>query len=249
MTHPEIEVALAKRIENPAWDYIERVPEDPHGFRPWPQKSSFSLHNHDFVGYRDRVTSSWTWAIPAPESVAWIVTILDGRPVVEIGAGCGYWAWLLAQSGVDVNAYDLYPVGHEQSWYSPEFMLRKGRSGKPVDVQEFYPIKQAGVEALTLPENQDRVLFTCWPMMEKWAGDMLLTYQGPGVIYIGEGPGGCTGDPVFHKLLNGDCCCWGTDEEPDPHDSIEQQWGHVSEGPLIQWSGLNDYLSYHERKS
>jgi hypothetical protein len=35
--------------------------------------------------------------IPSPEALARIITVLDGRPMVEIGAGNGYWAWLLNQ--------------------------------------------------------------------------------------------------------------------------------------------------------
>ncbi|MFE3274869.1 hypothetical protein [Nocardia sp. NPDC059239] len=36
--------------------------------------------------------SAYAYAIPAPETIAWITTLCAGRPLTEIGAGRGYWA-------------------------------------------------------------------------------------------------------------------------------------------------------------
>ncbi|PNW76347.1 hypothetical protein CHLRE_12g552827v5 [Chlamydomonas reinhardtii] len=48
---------------------------------------------------------SVSWAIPSAEALEVIAQQSGGR-VVEVGAGTGYWAWLLARRGVDVVAVD-----------------------------------------------------------------------------------------------------------------------------------------------
>lgn len=95
-------------FENPAWDLIKDIPGDDLDLkydRVWRPNS----YQDQDGPTRNDITAKYAWAIPAPESIDWIVERLDGRAVVEIGAGTGYWAWQLSQRGVDVNAYDLHP--------------------------------------------------------------------------------------------------------------------------------------------
>ena len=44
--------------------------------------------------------AAYAYAIPSPETLDWVKTFADGRTVVELGAGRGYWAQLLADQGV-----------------------------------------------------------------------------------------------------------------------------------------------------
>ena len=46
-----------------------------------------------------------SWAVPSAEALEVIAQVSGGR-VVEVGAGTGYWAWLLTRRGVDVVAVD-----------------------------------------------------------------------------------------------------------------------------------------------
>jgi hypothetical protein len=57
---------------------------------------------------RVRLVRKYCWAVPDPDTVAFVATHVRGGLVDPI-AGTGYWAYLLAQVGVDVVCYDLNP--------------------------------------------------------------------------------------------------------------------------------------------
>lgn len=256
MTHPEVEHSLAEKIENPAWDYIKVIPNDDlfargTRFTPatyTPNRPS-EWRKSPPVPHRARVTSEWTWAIPDPQALGFIVNVLDGRSVVELGAGNGYWAWLLRQCGVDVNAYDAHPIGHPDSWFDGN-QWRENLKHYGLEVakpKEWFPVEQGSHEVLALPTNSTRVLFLCWPDFDTpFAYDTTEAFQGDTIIYIGEGPGGCNGDAAFHKLAFDSCSHWGAEE--CTCNDIANEWEEVGHFPLPQWSGLHDDVYVFTRK-
>src|SRR5579885_3340312 len=52
---------------------------------------------------RDYACERWAWAVPDEKAIK---TLVEHSPVVEIGAGTGYWARLATEAGGDVVAYD-----------------------------------------------------------------------------------------------------------------------------------------------
>lgn len=111
-------------------------------------------------------------------------------PIVEVGAGCGYWSYELRKAGVDVIATEPNPG---QKWN---------------EKMEPWPIwtemeKLDGVEAVQ--KYPTRNLLTVWPSYDDpWAQYTLQKFTADYVLYIGEGHGGCTADDGFHKLLDKD---------------------------------------------
>ena len=57
----------------------------------------------------EKYTQKYAWAIPNDDA---LMEIAKCTPLIEIGAGTGYWAWLLRQLGVDILAFDKNPPGH-----------------------------------------------------------------------------------------------------------------------------------------
>lgn len=57
---------------------------------------------------RRRLRRRYAYAIPTPEALEALLGL--GRPVIEIGAGKGYWAALLRERGLDVVASDRLPA-------------------------------------------------------------------------------------------------------------------------------------------
>lgn len=55
---------------------------------------------------RDRLVARYSWAIP---NAAALRALAAAAPLIEIGAGNGYWAYLLRQLGVDILAFDANP--------------------------------------------------------------------------------------------------------------------------------------------
>lgn len=247
-------IRLAQRIENPAWEFIRNVPHDPLFATTWDGKegeftptayprSLSDFRDGKYIGYRSRATALWTWAIPSPESIAYILGVLNGRRVVELGAGSGYWAWLLSQCGIKVNAYDRAPVGHPESWFSGKVLEELGEDLVP---NEWHPVQRGSVEVLDLTENRSRVLFLCWPdYSTPFAYEAVKAFHGNTVIYIGEGPYGCNADESFWELMEGESS-WRAEDEPE-HVPIEQEWRRIDYGPLTQWAGLHDNLVVYER--
>jgi len=103
-------------------------------------------------------------------------------PIVEMGAGGGYWASLIQQSGGDVICYDITHKSKyfEKTWFEVQI-------GKPS----------------SLINHADRTLFLCWPPYDETMAQNCLTYfEGQHVIYIGESEGGCTANDSFFKKLD-----------------------------------------------
>lgn len=108
-------------------------------------------------------------------------------PIVEIGAGTGYWARLASQAGTDIVAHDADPEREPK----------------------YFPVKRGGPSMAQ--RHHRRTLLLCWPPRnEPMASECLSAYTGSTVIYIGE-PSGATADDTFHDMLE---CDWETVEQP-----------------------------------
>lgn len=132
---------------------------------------------------RAEVTKRYCFAVPTDEALDLIASY---GPVVEIGAGTGYWAELLRQRGCDVAAYDIMGESHAK-WFP------HGLVGH-VDVGD---ASMAG-------EHPDRTLLLVWPYMDAMAFDAATAYAHSGgkrLVYVGEGHGGCTATDEFFDLL------------------------------------------------
>ena len=131
---------------------------------------------------RSELVVTHAWAIPTERAVA---TIAEHSPngVVEMGAGTGYWAWLLREQGVDVVAYDKAPYKNSHA------------NGRWSDVLPGRPPK--------LSRHPERTLLLVWPpFWSVMAWNCLEHYAGSTVAYVGEGQGGCTGGDLFHDRLH-----------------------------------------------
>jgi SAM-dependent methyltransferase len=136
--------------------------------------------------------TQYSYAVP---NEAALRVLVKHSPIVELGAGTGYWAALATQVGADVIAFDIAPpvLGDERNHY------HKNR-------QLFFHVQEGDVAKAA--ECPNRTLFLCWPpYSEDMAHRALLAHAGQTVIYVGEGQGGCTGDDAFHELLESSFEC------------------------------------------
>lgn len=176
--------------QNPYWEIIRQFPCDTIGspwrrFRPEPDPYFFEIGGAvRYFADRHALCGTFSWSIPSPGDIAWIKDTLDGRGVVEPGAGGGYWAWQMEQAGIDVAAYeprDIADNGHvRREWAA---LLRDDHEAPK--------------------RHPDRALFLCWPTYDDpWAAQSLACYSGDLLIYAGEPEGGCTADGEFYRLLD-----------------------------------------------
>ena len=132
---------------------------------------------------RKHLQSRYAWAIPNEEALTAIAAL---SPLVEIGAGTGYWAALLAARGADVVAYDKRPG--RNNWCNAD---------------PYHPIRFGSWESVT--QHPDRTLFLCWPPMSHMAASALRAYRlvgGQQIAYIGEYDGGCCATDRFFQMLH-----------------------------------------------
>jgi hypothetical protein len=136
--------------------------------------------------YERRVASVRRYAFGVPNRAA-LEAIAGYAPIVELGAGTGYWAYLLRNRGVDIVAYDLAPPGVLDNTYKFE-------------PRTWTQVVRGGVEVLD--HHADRALFLCWPgYRDTFADEALERYAGPVLIYVGEDAGGHTANDGFFDRL------------------------------------------------
>jgi hypothetical protein len=123
---------------------------------------------------RKKLIWAYSWAIPSEEILR---EIAQYSPILELGAGTGYWAWLLRQAGARVTAFDI----------------------EPQQPPRWCPIGLADHKIVR--EYPSHTLFLCWPPYENsMAIRSLRAFSGSQLIYIGEWEGR-TADYEFHKIL------------------------------------------------
>lgn len=180
---------VPRGISNPYWEIIRQMPLDTisawygHG-RPEPDGYFLAPDGTRLIADRHTLCATFAWSIPSPGDIAWIRKALRGRGVVEAGAGGGYWAWQLAQSGVRVAAYE------PADWRANHFVSRS----------PWVPVLRN--DHTVTKKHPECALLLCWPSYnEPWAGKALSLYGGDQLFYAGEGEGGCCADDSFFNLL------------------------------------------------
>jgi hypothetical protein len=138
------------------------------------------LAGNDYISgftIRQSFVRQFSWAIP---DLTALELIARYGPIIEIGAGSGFWSKLLANIGVEVVAFD-----------DPHEALDWPFTHKYFDIQP------GSAEKLT--EYPGHTLFLCWPPMTDFALNCLKNYAGQYLIYVGENAGGCTGEDDFFE--------------------------------------------------
>jgi hypothetical protein len=187
---------------------------------------------------RTAAISTYGFAIPCEEALDAIERWSpDG--VVEIGAGTGYWAGLLHRRGVDVVAFDIEPApSPRNAWFA--------------GTQPWHPVHPGDHDRVR--EYPGRTLLLVWPTNnEIWAAAALEAYREAGgrcVVFVGEGPGGRTGDAVFHAMLGEltSCLQCGYRAMREPCIcGVEARWRRTETVALPQWPGFADALRVYVR--
>jgi hypothetical protein len=137
------------------------------------------------AGPWDELVKAYAEAIPTSAALS---LLADFAPMVEVGAGSGYWARLLKDLGVDVIAYD--PMAPERNdWTAKLPGWTELQEGDAVEAVEQHP---------------NRTLFACWPPRPHgYMDDVLPMYDGLSLALITDGrfcPGEDVPDPLYDRL-------------------------------------------------
>ncbi|MSQ23008.1 MAG: hypothetical protein EXR58_00400 [Chloroflexi bacterium] len=163
------------------WARIQR--DGPWGYVPepdeialvadedWERSASQQARRRTFLAF-------YSYAVPDRASIAAIAAFVHERTVLEVGAGSGLWAKLLAAAGVKVIATD----------------------GKEASPSDYFPIATQEAEAAVLAHGECGVLLLCWPPFKnRLAVRALRAFRGERFIYVADTR--FTADGEFHELL------------------------------------------------
>lgn len=206
-------------MDNPFWDAVSEFakPSD------WPPGGTMLERCGPDMAFdaeawmrRDQMVDKFSWTVTDPDSVLFVASYASDGKIVDPMAGTGYWGYLLGQLGISVVCYDLHPPGAQiNHWH---------KSG------EYHTLVEEMDCEKSVRLHSDRTLLLCWPPYStNDAHRALRAYEGDRVIYIGEGPGGCTGDDQFH-------------------DQLASEWVEVDSRRPVQWWGIHDWITVFDRK-
>jgi hypothetical protein len=126
------------------------------------------------------LVEKYAWAVPSERALS---VLSSFSPLIEIGAGKGYWAHLLSQRGVDIVAFDKFAKKLKNKWFDVEV---------------------GGPKVLQRDEFKGRALFLCYPdETADVAMQCLERYSGEYVLHVGElvGTGTWSGAPQVRTAL------------------------------------------------
>jgi hypothetical protein len=178
---------------------------------------------------RDVLCHLYCYATIAPCALSSFVAKLKEvgvSSIVELGAGTGYFAKLLQDAGLKMQAYDMHPPLDELNEYH-------GRTAP------FCKVQKGTHKTVSFTPRQ--ALLLCYPPPQSsMAYDALLAFckaGGQHFIHVGEWKG-LTGSAEFEELLLQECYCihrsfcltWGTDAS---HLSIWKRGSKESKSLLL----------------
>mgnify|MGYP000879927204 CR=1 FL=1 len=178
---------LDRQIDNPMLQEIREI-VDRFSAGGAARASTFLLME------RESLTREYAFAIPTAGTLRSVACF---SPLVEVGAGSGYWASCLTASGADVIAYDLFPPG----------------TGVPGDIshsnwhfrKSWHDVRTGDESSAAL--HPDRSLFLCWPPPESpMALRAVESYQRAGgktVLLLGQMRPLSMGSAELYELLKG----------------------------------------------
>lgn len=183
---------------NPYWDIVESAVSERDG--RWVVDGGKPSGSARLAFAQTILQAAYAYAIPSPETVAWIREFCEAGPVVELGAGRGYWAAQLEHAGVKVDAFDSEPPDITDNISFPGAAGQRDIWHSVGDLEQ-YSARTAG--------NADHTLLMCWP--PGWGNPMasealarFAAHGGQRLIFIGEPKGGKTGDDAFFDALSED---------------------------------------------
>jgi hypothetical protein len=193
----------------------------------WPDTE----HNRRLI--RSHLVRKYAYSVPGEIALA---TVARYAPIVEMGAGTGYWARCLRERGVDVVAYD--ELGDQwRAWFCASVLqdleISHGVRALVSQPDQTRSDPVLWTEVLkggpsVLAQHAQRTLMLCWP--DPWSGfdeAALLEHRGEHLVFVGAPEG--TGSHGFRRLLH-------------------REWKAVEEADVPRWFNDDDRLVVYQRR-
>lgn len=164
---------------------------------------------------RGRLWRRYAYSVPNGEALEALAAC---GPILEIGAGSGFWASLLRAGGVEVAAYDKYALGANAAGVTTNQYFA-------ADTKPFTHIER-GSDNVVRKHPGHTLFLCCPPPNEKLALNCLNQFRGERVAVIGD-VSYCATVEFFQKL--------------------HLEWTLEEEVALPRWPNYDDSLSIYRR--
>ncbi|CAK9071622.1 unnamed protein product [Durusdinium trenchii] len=145
----------------------------------WLHCEAVQLEDWSSMGEEQvKIRNEYSWSVPTEEALRLLAL---HQPLVELGAGAGYWASLLKQLPVDILAFD---EKHFRSSFNERANISQGQE---ISFKYFCEVLPGGPEMIS--QYPDRTLVLMWPDYMGYGTyglDCLHHYKGDKLILIGE---------------------------------------------------------------
>lgn len=218
---------LTDRHGRPGYDHPGlfklRIPEDhPNPLLARYEAAAATPKPGDYYSY---LIHHYAHSVPTEQALAFIKAL---GPVVEVGAGTGYWSALLRARGTPVQAYD--------NWSSPGYAARNTWT------------EVATGDAAMTAKHPDHTLLLSWP--SAGAGSKALeNFKGHRMIYVGEitHSNNRNSAPRLPERETWHCDVMGDSQF---FEMLQRDWNLVARIDTPQLTPtVNDAMYYFERRS
>ena len=180
----------------------------------------------------DREWPCWSLAFAVPSEAA-LQVLSQHSPIVEMGAGTGYWVHILQRRGIQCVAYDARPNAEALGAAAAAANGGGGGGGGGNefhgDCPSFTDVKRGGPNLLSESKWSNHTLLLCYPPPNKPMGYQAVNaFCGQHVIHVGEWRGD-TGDTQLEKEFG-------------------LKWDLVLRLPLPNWGDTAEDLTVWRRK-
>ena len=189
---------MKRSISNPYLEIFNGLPDSYKRIDSPIVEYGESNREESYKKTRKELCTKYSYSVPTEEAILKISEWASDE-IFDWGSGSGYWAWLLSQVGSKVTCLDNKPPPY--SWM---------------------PIDKSAV-----PHDYHQTLMIGWPERDSNSSlNVLLSYKGQKLIYIGELFRGCAIPNFFAALF--------------------QQWDLVEMINIPQWYNRTDKVYLFE---
>ena len=132
-----------------------------------------TFRGQQWFGKRRELVEEYSWAVPNEDV---LIYLSEFEHLIEAGAGNGYWAHLIEERGVDVQAVDIEPA------YETYTRVESGNVLSDYDIR-------------------DNPVLMVWPPCDNDMAYDVVRSKPSHVLYVGEERGGCTATDEFFDEL------------------------------------------------
>ena len=164
---------------------------------------------------RTKVLRRFPEYVPTDDAIN---TLVKYSPLLEVGAGDGYWAHIVNENGGDCIPTDLNPEPIDADEYP---VTHRPYSGEDSEVRTLWADVQEYDAVDAIEAYPDRSVVMCHPSgATRWAERVLNAIDNQPFIYIGEWFPGADAHPLFFKRL-------------------AENWNCVDSFPVYDWASMH----------